>query len=49
MGRLLPPRLPTLVRLAEALGVGDPLLAGTDMDLGDTASLPLASLRTDPA
>ncbi|MGH3243972.1 MAG: helix-turn-helix domain-containing protein [Spirillospora sp.] len=48
-GRRLPPRLPTLVRLAEALGVGDvALLAGTDMDLGDAASIPLASFSRIP-
>jgi transcriptional regulator with XRE-family HTH domain len=48
-GRLLPPRLPTLVRLVEALGVGDvALLAGTDMSLGDTASLPMASFARIP-
>ncbi|WP_131738368.1 helix-turn-helix domain-containing protein [Actinomadura roseirufa] len=48
-GRLLPPRLPILVKLAEALGVGDvALLAGTDMDLGDTASLPPASFTRIP-
>jgi transcriptional regulator with XRE-family HTH domain len=34
-GRRLPPRLPVLVKLAEALAVGDvAVLAGTDMDLG---------------
>ena len=34
-GTRLPPRLPLLVRLAEALAVGDvAVLAGTDMDLG---------------
>ncbi|MFI0482209.1 helix-turn-helix domain-containing protein [Actinomadura sp. 9N215] len=48
-GRRLPPRLPTLVRLAEALGVGDvALLAGTDMELGDAASIPLASFSRIP-
>ncbi|TYB43632.1 helix-turn-helix domain-containing protein [Actinomadura chibensis] len=48
-GRRLPPRLPTLVRLAEALGVGDvALLAGTDMDLGDAASIPVASFSRIP-
>ncbi len=42
-GRRLPPRLPVLVKLAEALAVGDvALLAGTDMDLG-AASVPVAS------
>jgi transcriptional regulator with XRE-family HTH domain len=35
-GTPLPPRLPMLVKLAEALAVGDiAVLAGTDMDLGD--------------
>ena len=35
-GRRLPPRLPVLVKLAEALAVGDvAVLAGTDMDLGE--------------
>ncbi|WP_067460456.1 helix-turn-helix domain-containing protein [Actinomadura macra] len=48
-GRLLPPRLPTLVKLAEALGVGDvALLAGTDMNIGDTASIPMASFARIP-
>lgn len=48
-GRRLPPRLPTLVKLAEALGVGDvALLAGTDMNLGDAASIPLASFSHIP-
>jgi transcriptional regulator with XRE-family HTH domain len=48
-GRRLPPRLPTLVNLAEALGAGDvALLAGTDMHLGDAASLPLASFSRIP-
>jgi transcriptional regulator with XRE-family HTH domain len=48
-GRRLPPRLPTLVKLAEALGTGDvAVLAGTDMDLGDAASIPLASFSRIP-
>ncbi|RFS85478.1 XRE family transcriptional regulator [Actinomadura spongiicola] len=48
-GRRLPPRLPTLVRLAEVLGIGDvALLAGTDMDIGDAASIPLASFSRIP-
>ncbi|QXJ21043.1 helix-turn-helix domain-containing protein [Actinomadura graeca] len=48
-GRLLPPRLPTLVKLAEALGVGDvALLAGTDMNIGDAASIPMASFARIP-
>ncbi|SNS15720.1 Transcriptional regulator, contains XRE-family HTH domain [Actinomadura meyerae] len=48
-GRRLPPRLPTLVRLAEALGTGDvALLAGTDMDLGDAAAIPVASFSRIP-
>ena len=38
----LPPRLPLLVKLAEALAVGDvAVLAGTDMDLGGAASVPV--------
>lgn len=48
-GRRLPPRLPTLVKLAEALGVGDvALLAGADMDIGDAASIPLTSFSRIP-
>ncbi|MFF5263960.1 helix-turn-helix domain-containing protein [Actinomadura viridis] len=48
-GRLLAPRLPTLVRLAEALGLDDvALLAGTDMNLGDTASIPMRSFARIP-
>ncbi|MEU6749278.1 helix-turn-helix transcriptional regulator [Spirillospora sp. NPDC046719] len=48
-GRRLPPRLPTLVRLAEALGVGDvALLAGTDMDLGGAATIPMSSFARIP-
>ncbi|MFI0451895.1 helix-turn-helix domain-containing protein [Actinomadura sp. 6N118] len=48
-GRLLPPRLPTLVKLTEALGLGDvALLAGTDMRLGDAASIPMASFARIP-
>ncbi|KAB2350399.1 helix-turn-helix transcriptional regulator [Actinomadura rudentiformis] len=48
-GRLLPPRLPNLVKLAEALGVGDvALLAGTDMHIGDAASIPMASFARIP-
>jgi transcriptional regulator with XRE-family HTH domain len=47
-GRRLPPRLPVLVKLAEALAVGDvALLAGTDMDLG-AASVPVASFARIP-
>ena len=39
-GTRLPPRLPLLVKLAEALAVGDvAVLAGTDMDLCGAASL----------
>lgn len=42
-GSRLPPRLPLLVKLAEALAVGDvAVLAGTDMDLGG-ASVPVQS------
>jgi transcriptional regulator with XRE-family HTH domain len=48
-GRRLPPRLPVLVKLAEALAVGDvAVLAGTDMDLGDGASVPVASFARIP-
>ena len=42
-GTRLPPRLPLLVKLAEALAVGDvAVLAGTDMDLCGAASLQVA-------
>jgi hypothetical protein len=42
-GYQAPPRLPLLVKLAEALAVGDvAVLAGTDMDLGGAASVPVA-------
>jgi transcriptional regulator with XRE-family HTH domain len=45
----LPPRLPLLVKLAEALAVGDvAVLAGIDMDLGDSTSLPVASFARIP-
>ena len=48
-GRRLPPRLPTLVRLAEALGVGDvALLAGSDMSIGNGTAIPLASFARIP-
>jgi len=48
-GRRLPPRLPVLVKLAEALAVGDPtVLAGTDMDLGDSRAVPIASFARIP-
>ncbi len=47
-GTRLPPRLPLLVKLAEALAVGDvAVLAGTDMDLG-AASVPVASFARIP-
>jgi transcriptional regulator with XRE-family HTH domain len=47
-GTRLPPRLPLLVKLAEALAVGDvAVLAGTDMNLG-TASVPLTSFARIP-
>src|SRR5258708_32442097 len=40
-GTRLPPRLPLLVKLAEALAVGDvAVLAGTDMDPGGAAPGP---------
>jgi transcriptional regulator with XRE-family HTH domain len=48
-GRRLPPRLPVLVKLAEALAVGDvAVLAGTDMDLGGATSVPVASFARIP-
>ena len=48
-GTRLPPRLPLLVKLAEALAVGDvAVLAGTDMDLGGAASVPVASFARTP-
>jgi transcriptional regulator with XRE-family HTH domain len=48
-GRRLPPRLPILVKLAEALAVGDiAVLAGTDMDLGEGTSVPVASFTRIP-
>ena len=47
-GTRLPPRLPLLVKLAEALAVGDvAVLAGTDMDLGG-ASVPVQSFARIP-
>jgi transcriptional regulator with XRE-family HTH domain len=47
-GTRLPPRLPMLVKLAEALAVGDvAVLSGTDMDLGG-ASVPVASFARIP-
>lgn len=47
-GTRLPPRLPLLVKLAEALAVGDvAVLAGTDMDLGG-ASVPVRSFACIP-
>lgn len=48
-GRRLPPRLPVLVKLAEALAVGDvAVLAGTDMDLGGATTVPVASFARIP-
>jgi len=48
-GTRLPPRLPLLVKLAEALAVGDvAVLAGIDMDLGGAASVPVASFARIP-
>src|SRR6201996_2488269 len=47
-GSRLPPRLPLLVKLAEALAVGDlAVLAGTDLDLGAT-SVPVSSFARIP-
>jgi transcriptional regulator with XRE-family HTH domain len=47
-GIRLPPRLPLLVKLAEALAVGDvAILAGTDMDLGG-AAVPVGSFARIP-
>jgi transcriptional regulator with XRE-family HTH domain len=47
-GSRLPPRLPLLVKLAEALAVGDvAVLAGTDLDLG-TTSVPVSSFARIP-
>ena len=49
-GTRLPPRLPLLVKLAEALAVGDvAVMAGIDMDLGGAASVPVASFARIPA
>lgn len=48
-GRRLPPRLPVLVKLAEALAVGDvAVLAGTDMNLGGGQAIPVASFARIP-
>jgi transcriptional regulator with XRE-family HTH domain len=48
-GTRLPPRLPLLVKLAEALAVGDvAMLAGTDMDIGGATSMPVASFARIP-
>src|SRR3984957_5430014 len=48
-GARLPPRLPLLVKLAEAVAVGrGGVLAGTDMDLGGAASVPVASFARIP-
>ena len=48
-GTRLPPRLPLLVKLAEALAVGDvAVLAGIDLDLGGAASVPVASFARIP-
>jgi transcriptional regulator with XRE-family HTH domain len=48
-GTRLPPRLPLLVKLAEALAVGDvAVLAGTDMDIGGSASIPVQSFTRIP-
>ncbi|WP_433732064.1 helix-turn-helix domain-containing protein [Nocardia sp. CA-129566] len=48
-GTRLPPRLPLLVKLAEALAVGDvAVLAGIDMDLGGSTSVPVGSFARVP-
>jgi transcriptional regulator with XRE-family HTH domain len=48
-GTRLPPRLPLLVKLAEALGQQDiAVLAGTDMNIGDGTSIPLSSFARIP-
>jgi transcriptional regulator with XRE-family HTH domain len=48
-GRRLPPRLPLLVKLAETLAVGDvTVLAGTDMNLGSSQAIPVASFARIP-
>lgn len=48
-GRRLPPRLPLLVKHAEALAVGDiTVLAGTDLDLGSAQAVPVASFARIP-
>lgn len=48
-GKRQPPRLPVLVSLAEVLGVSDlAVLCGTDMNLGEPVSLPVASFRRVP-
>ena len=48
-GTRLPPRLPLLVKLAEALAVGDvAVLAGIDMDLGGATSVPVAAFARIP-
>ena len=48
-GTRLAPRLPKLVKLAEVLGIGDvAVLAGTDMELTNGVSIPLASFSHIP-
>jgi transcriptional regulator with XRE-family HTH domain len=48
-GTRLPPRLPLLVKLAEALSQRDiAVLAGTDMNIGDGTSIPLSSFARIP-
>jgi transcriptional regulator with XRE-family HTH domain len=48
-GRRLPPRLPVLVKLAEALAVGDiTVLVGTDMNIGSAEAIPVASFARIP-
>lgn len=48
-GRRLAPRLELLVKLAEALGLEDvALLAGTDMNIGEGATIPIAAFARIP-
>jgi transcriptional regulator with XRE-family HTH domain len=48
-GRRLPPRLPVLVKLAEALAIGDvAILAGTDLDIGQSGPVLVSSFARIP-